>query len=94
MQNLEPLAVVIGIAVGALSILTFVTGIFTFVWSASRKNYAAQRDMEHFKNNQRQTIEHINLFVREVDNNSRIIQTELSEIKSKIEFLMSSERGH
>lgn len=69
-----------------LGLVSLVGGVVAYVRSSTRKQYAAERDMNHFKNNQQQIARNVDYYREQTDEKLQQIHDELIEIKAKIEF--------
>lgn len=85
-MNLEALSTIIAMTLGLVS---FIGGLLAYVRSATRKGYAAERDMNHFKNNQQQLKQAVEYFQHENEQEIRNIQEKLIEINANIQFLIN-----
>jgi hypothetical protein len=88
-MNLSQISTIVATTLGLVS---FVGGAIAYVRASTRKQYAAERDMNHFKNNQRQLKESISLFAHENEQEIRNIHEQLIGINSKIDFLINSRK--
>jgi hypothetical protein len=77
----------------ALGIISLVGGFLAYVKAATRKEYAAQRDMQHFKNNQLQLRQSILEFARGTEQETVSIREELIRINGKIDYLINQNKG-
>jgi hypothetical protein len=77
----------------ALGIISLVGGFFTYIKATTRKEYAAQRDMHHFKNNQLQLKQSILEFARENEQELVSIREELIRMNGKIDYLINQNKG-
>lgn len=65
-----------------ISITTFVGGLIAWYSAAIKKNYAAQRDYNHLKNNYQQLSSSINSLYKDIDLRFDSTISELKDLKS------------
>ena len=78
------IAVLLGVLVSACSLITGVVGAIAWHSSKVKKEYAAQRDFNHLKNNYRQLAENIEQLWRLMDNQFREQEERLSNGQNQI----------
>jgi hypothetical protein len=69
-----------------LGLLSLIGGGIAYIRASTKKAYAAERDMNHFKNNQVQLARNIDYYREQTDEKLQSIHDELIEIKAKIEY--------
>ena len=72
-----------------LGLVSLVGGILAYVRSSARKGYAAERDMNHFKNNQTQLKQAIEMYVHENEQEIRNVHEQLIQLNAKLDFLIN-----
>jgi len=85
-----PLGTISTLVATTLGLISLVGGILAYVQAATRKQYAAERDMNHFKNNQQQLSRNIEYYREQTDERLQLLHDELIEIKAKIDVLISN----
>lgn len=81
-----PLTTISTLVATTLGLLSLVGGAIAYIRSSTKKAYAAERDMNHFKNNQIQLARNVDYYREQTDERLQQIHDELIEIKAKIEF--------
>lgn len=89
-MNISEISTIVATTLGLVS---FVGGAIAYVRSSSRKQYAAERDMNHFKNNQLQLKDAISMFAHENEQEIRNIHEQLIGINSKVDFLINQKKN-
>lgn len=75
-DNIEMLAAIVGVLIGASGALA---AVYTR-WKASiEKGYAAQRDFQHLKRNQEQMVQNLGEIVQEQDELKQELQAHINE---------------
>lgn len=69
-----------------LGLVSLIGGALAYVRASTRKQYAAERDMNHFKNNQQQIARNVDYYREQTDEKLQQIHDELIEIKAKVDF--------
>ena len=82
--DLEHIAILFGVLVSACSLITGVIGAFAWYSSKVKKEYAAERDFKHLKNDYKQLAINIEQLWRLMDNNFREHEKRLVEQHSEI----------
>lgn len=77
-MTLDILAVVVGIVVSLASLFTGVMGAIAWYGAKTRKQYAAERDFGHLKNNYKQLAQNVEELWRLMDNQFREHEDKLS----------------
>jgi hypothetical protein len=86
-MTLSQLSTIIATTLGLVSLIG---GALAYVRASARKGYAAERDMNHFKNNQKQLIHAIETYTHETDQEIRNLHEQLIEINAKLQFLINN----
>ena len=82
--DLEHIAILFGVLVSACSLITGVIGAFAWYSSKVKKEYAAERDFKHLKNDYKQLAINIEQLWRLMDNNFREHEKRLVEQHNEI----------
>lgn len=81
---MNEITVILGIATGMLSVLTFCAGTFAYIRASSRKEYASERDINHLKNNISQMSRNVEELWRQSDSRFDFLDLKLTEISIKM----------
>ncbi|MEM9766847.1 MAG: hypothetical protein AAF892_03055 [Cyanobacteria bacterium P01_D01_bin.71] len=84
MSNLNLIALILGILVSGLSLLTGVVGAIAWHTARTRKQYAAERDFAHLKRNYQQLTHHVEWLMKEFQERSHDIARQLDRIEAKL----------
>lgn len=93
---MERVALIIGVVVSIISILTFCGGLFAYIRASGRKAYAAERDFNHLKNSIAQLSKNVDELWRQNDSRLDHVDQRLMEITFKIDGRLpgGSRPGH
>jgi hypothetical protein len=83
---MESIALVVGLIVSLLSLFTGVGGAIAWFQAKTRKEYAAERDFNHLKNNQAQLALNVEQLWRLMDTAFREQEQRLSDGHDQILF--------
>ena len=83
-MTLDILAVTVGIVVSLMSLFTGVMGAIAWSRAKTRKEYAAERDFNHLKNNYKQLAQNVEELWRLMDNQFRDQEKRLSDGQDQI----------
>jgi hypothetical protein len=72
-----------------LGIISLTGGAIAYLKASTRKAYAAERDMNHFKNNQLQLNQQFEHQADMLDIRLNEVTAKLTEINQKIDFLLN-----
>lgn len=82
---MERVALIIGVVVSIISILTFFGGVFAYIRSSGRKAYAAERDFIHLKNSIAQLSKNVEELWRQNDSRLDHVDQRLLELSFKLD---------
>ena len=83
-MNMNAVAVILGILVSGLSLVTGLIGAIAWYSSKVKKEYAAQRDFNHLKNNYQQLAINVENLWRLMDDSFREHEEKLRQGQSDI----------
>ncbi|MEM6837690.1 MAG: hypothetical protein AAF609_12640 [Cyanobacteria bacterium P01_C01_bin.120] len=84
MSSLNSAAVILGILVSGLSLLTGLAGAFAWHTAKTRKQYAAERDFQHLKRNYEALVLNTEQLWREMEEHNRNAARQLDRIEAKL----------
>lgn len=87
---MNEITVILGIATGVLSVLTFLGGSYAYIKASSRKEYASERDINHLKNNLAQLSRNIEELWRQNDRRFDFFDLKLTEMSIKMGIAQTS----
>jgi hypothetical protein len=77
------------LVLGLISVVTFIGGAIAWYSSSVRKDYAAQRDFGHLKNNYKQMAESLASVDRDLDDRFDRVDRQLIKIESKLDVVLN-----
>lgn len=83
-EKMSEITVILGIATGVLSVLTFMGGSYAYIKASSRKEYASERDIGHLKNDLKQLTRNIEELWRQNDRRFDFFDLKLTEMSIKM----------
>lgn len=81
---MNEITVILGIATGVLSVLTFMGGSYAYIKASSRKEYASERDISHLKNSMQQLSRNVEELWRQNDRRFDFFDLKLTEMSIKM----------
>lgn len=81
---MNEITVILGIATGVLSVLTFMGGSYAYIRASSRKEYASERDINHLKNHIAQVSSNMESLWQQGDRRFDFLDLKLTEISIKL----------
>ena len=84
MSALNIAALILGILVSGLSLLTGIVGAIAWQTARTRKHYAAERDFAHLKRNYEQLTHHVEWLMKELTEYHNQTMRQLDRIEARL----------